>query len=61
MLTVNAAGANSAGVAIVGLDGAKVASGVLSAGRAAMDLSGLKSGAYLVKVDGFGAKKVLVR
>ena len=61
MLTVNVAGANSAGVAIVGFDGAKVASGSLTAGHATVDLSRVKSGAYLVKVEGFGAKKVLVR
>ena len=60
-LTVNAANAKSAAVTVVGLDGAKVASGMLSAGRAAIDLSSVKGGAYLVKVDGFGAKKVLVR
>ena len=60
-LTVNAANAKSAAVTVVGLDGAKVTSGALVAGYATVDLSSVKSGAYLVKVDGFGAKKVLVR
>jgi hypothetical protein len=62
MLMVNAAGAkNAANVTVLGLDGSKVASGTLNAGRATLDLESVKSGAYLVKVDGFGAKKVLVR
>ena len=60
-LVVNAANAKSASVTVVGLDGGKVATGMLFAGRASMDLSRVKSGAYLVKVEGFGAKKVLVR
>ena len=60
-LVVNAANAKSASVTVVGLDGGKVATGTLFAGRASMDLSRVKSGAYLVKVEGFGAKKVLVR
>lgn len=61
MLTVNAAGAKSANVTVLGLDGSKVASGALNAGHATLDLASVKSGAYLVKVEGFGAKKVLVR
>jgi hypothetical protein len=62
MLMVNAAGAkNAANVTVLGLDGSKVATGALNAGRATLDLESVKSGAYLVKVEGFGAKKVLVR
>ncbi len=62
MLTVNAAGArNGVTVTVLGLDGSKVASGALNAGHAALNLESVKSGAYLVKVEGFGAKKVLVR
>ena len=62
MLTVNAAGArNGVTVTVLGLDGSKVASAALNAGRATLDLESVKSGAYLVKVDGFGARKVFVR
>ncbi len=61
VLTVNAAGTRAASVTVLGLDGAKVASGTLNAGRATLSLESVKSGAYLVKVEGFGAKKVLVR
>ena len=62
VLAVSAAGArNGVTVTVLGLDGSKVASGTLNAGRATLDLESVKSGAYLVKVDGYGAKKVLVR
>ena len=61
VLTVNAVGTHAADVTVLGLDGAKVASGTLNAGRATLSLESVKSGAYLVKVEGFGAKKVLVR
>lgn len=62
MLTVNAAGVkNAANVTVLGLNGSKVASGALRAGRATLDLESVKSGAYLVKVEGLGARKVLVR
>ncbi len=62
VLAVSAAGAkDGVTVTVLGLDGAKVASGTLNAGRATLSLESVKSGAYLVKVDGFGAKKVLVR
>lgn len=62
VLAVSAAGAkDGVTVTVLGLDGAKVASGALNAGRATLDLASVKSGAYLVKVEGFGARKVLVR
>ena len=62
VLAVSAAGArNGVTVTVLGLDGSKVASGALNAGHAALNLESVKSGAYLVKVEGFGAKKVLVR
>ncbi len=61
VLTVNAVGTHAADVTVLGLDGAKVSSGTLNAGRATLSLESVKSGAYLVKVEGFGAKKVLVR
>lgn len=62
VLAVSAAGAkDGVTVTVLGLDGAKVASGTLNAGRATLGLESVKSGAYLVKVDGFGARKVLVR
>jgi hypothetical protein len=62
VLAVSAAGAkDGVTVTVLGLDGAKVASGTLNAGRATLSLESVKSGAYLVKVEGFGAKKVLVR
>jgi hypothetical protein len=62
VLAVSAAGAkDGVTVTVLGLDGAKVASGTLNAGRATLGLESVKSGAYLVKVEGFGARKVLVR
>ena len=62
VLAVSAAGAkDGVTVTVLGLDGAKVASGALNAGHATLGLESVKSGAYLVKIDGFGAKKVLVR
>jgi hypothetical protein len=62
VLAVSAAGAkDGVTVTVLGLDGAKVASGTLNACRATLGLESVKSGAYLVKVEGFGARKVLVR
>ena len=60
-LTVNVANAKSAKVSVVGLDGAKVASSALNAGRAVLGLDMLKGGVYLVKVEGVGARKIVVR
>ena len=60
-LTVNVANAKSAGVTVVGLDGRKVTSGALTAGRATFNLESLQGGVYLVKVEGLGAKKIVVR
>ena len=60
-LTVNVPNAKSAKVSVVGLDGTKVASGALNAGRAVLGLDMLKGGVYLVKVEGMGARKIVVR
>ena len=62
MLSVNASG-SKAGVAVMvlGLDGRKVVTGALNAGAATLDLRNVEGGVYLVKVDGFGAKKVVLR
>ena len=60
-LTVNASGAKSASVSVVGLDGRKIAVSALSAGRVTMDLKNLTGGVYLVKVEGVGARKIVVR
>ena len=60
-LAVNVPNTKAAKVFVVGFDGRKVASGALNAGHALLDLSLVKSGAYLVKVEGYGAKKIVVR
>ena len=61
VLTVNAAGTRAANVTVLGIDGRKVAVSVLNAGHAVLDLNGLESGIYLVNIEGFGAKKVILR
>ena len=62
MLSVNASGAKAgASVMVLGLDGRKVVTGALNAGAATLDLRNVEGGVYLVKVDGFGAKKVVLR
>ena len=61
-LSVNAPGAKKgASVTVLGLDGRKVVTGALNAGAAMLDLRSVEGGVYLVKVDGFGAKKVVLR
>ena len=47
-------------IGIVGMNGAKVASGALHDGRATVSLESVKSGIYMVKVEGLGAQKVIV-
>ena len=61
VLTVNAAGTRAANVTVLGLDGRRVAASALNGGRAVLDLNKLESGIYLVNVEGFGAKKVVLR
>ena len=58
-LTVN--GNRNAKVQVLGLDGTVIVSGKLNAGRATFDLSGVKSAIYMVKVEGLGAKKIIVK
>jgi hypothetical protein len=43
------------------MNGAKVASGMLHDGRATVSLESVKSGIYMVKVPGLGARKIVVR
>lgn len=61
VLTVNAAGTRAANVTVLGLDGRRAAVSALNGGRAVLDLNGLESGIYLVNIEGFGAKKVILR
>ena len=58
-LMVNASG--NAKVRILQLDGKEIASGFLNAGRASFDLSAAKSAVYMVKVEGQGVKKIVIR
>lgn len=58
-LMVNASG--NAKVRILQLDGKEIASGFLNAGRASFDLSAAKSAVYMVKVEGQGSKKIVIR
>jgi hypothetical protein len=62
LLSIDASGAQAdADVSIVGMNGAKVAAGALHDGRATVSLESVKSGIYMVKVAGLGARKIVVR
>ena len=43
------------------LNGSKIASTPLTAGKATLSLDNAQSGIYMVKVDGLGAKKIAVK
>ena len=43
------------------LNGSKIASTPLTAGKATLNLDNAQSGIYMVKVDGFGAKKIAIK
>ena len=59
MLTVNARG--TAKVQVLSLNGAEIATAKLTAGKATLKLDNVQSGIYMVKVDGFGAKKIAIK
>ena len=58
-LSINAA--SNAKVRLLRLDGTEIASTALSSGHTTMNLSNIQSGIYLVKVDGQGARKILLK
>jgi len=58
-LTVNARG--TAKVHVLGINGAEIATAMLTAGHATLNLDNVQSGIYMVKVDGFGAKKIVIK
>ena len=58
-LTVNARG--TAKVRVLSLNGAEIATAKLTAGHATLNLDNAQSGIYMVKVDGFGAKKIAIK
>ena len=58
-LTVNARG--TAKVHVLGINGAEVATAQLNAGHATLNLDNMQSGIYMVKVDGFGTKKISIK
>ena len=58
LLSINATGA---GFSVVDVHGAKVIAGALHDGRATVNLESVKSGVYMVKVAGLGAKRIVVR
>ena len=60
-LAVNVSGARSASVELYTLNGTKIASDKLNAGKATLNLSNIQSGIYMVKVEGLGAKKIAVK
>ena len=61
-LAVNASGARKgSNVEVFSLNGNKIAASQLSAGNATINLSNAQSGIYLVKVEGFAAKKIAVK
>ena len=59
MLTVNARG--TAKVQVLSLNGAEIATAKLTAGKATLKLDNVQSGIYMVRVDGFGAKKIAIK
>lgn len=58
-LTVNARG--TAKVRVLSLNGAEIATAKLTAGKATLNLENAQSGIYMIKVDGFGAKKIAIK
>ena len=58
-LTINARG--TAKVHVLGINGAEIATAKLTAGHATLNLDNVQSGIYMVKVDGFGAKKIVIK
>ena len=58
-LTVNARG--TAKVHILGINGAEIATAQLNAGHVTLNLDNMQSGIYMVKVDGFGVKKISIK
>ena len=61
-LAVNVSGARTGtSVELYTLNGSKIASTPLTAGKATLSLNNMQSGIYLVKVEGLGAKRIAVK
>lgn len=60
-LAVNAAGVRASSVELFSLNGSKIASSPLTAGKATLKLDNVQSGIYMVKVDGHAAKKIAIK
>ena len=58
-VTINATPASTK-VTVTGIDGQTIISANLKAGHTTLDLAGIQSGIYFVKVDGAGARKVII-
>ena len=51
----------TAKVHVLGINGTEVATAQLNAGHATLNLDNMQSGIYMVKVDGFGTKKISIK
>ena len=60
-LAVNAAGVRASSVELFTLNGSKIASRPLTAGKATLKLDNVQSGIYMVKVNGLAAKKIAIK
>ncbi len=60
-LAVNAAGVRASSVELFTLNGSKIASSPLTAGKATLKLDNVQSGIYMVKVNGLAAKKIAIK
>ena len=61
VLSITVSGKHQGQVHLFTLNGAKIASGNLTAGRASLELKNVQSGIYMVKVEGLGAKRISVK
>jgi hypothetical protein len=61
VLSIDVPGMRDGKFSVVDVRGAKVAAGALHDGRATVNLESVKSGVYMVKVAGLGAKRIVVR
>ena len=60
-LSIAVSGKHQGQVELFTLNGAKIASGNLTAGHATLNLNNVHGGIYLVKVEGLGARKIAVK
>ncbi len=60
-LSISISGNSQGQVELFTLNGTKIASRPLTAGKATLSLDNMQSGIYMVKVDGLGVKKIAIK